>query len=128
MIFHITTQKEWEAAKAKGMYAALSLAHEGFIHCSKKEQILDTANNFFRGQYDLILLCIMPEKLQADLKYEDPTGKQSANNFGLFPHIYGTINLEAVLMTVPFPCDGEGKFKLPGELGEFGTDDKKEKT
>ena len=119
MIFHITTRKEWEEAKAKGMYAANSLTHEGFIHCSKKEQILDTANNYFRGNQDLFLLCIMPEKLQADLKYEDPSGKHSANVYGLFPHVYGPINPEAVIMAIPFPCDGEGKFKLPEALNKL---------
>jgi uncharacterized protein (DUF952 family) len=116
MIFHITTRKEWEAAQASGMYAAPSLKNEGFIHCSKREQVLDTADNYFRGHQDLVLLCIMPEKLQADLKYENPSGKHSSNDFGLFPHVYGPINPEAVVMAVPLPCDGAGKFKLPEAL------------
>ncbi len=119
MIFHITTQMEWETAKASGSYAASSLENEGFIHCSKREQILDTANNHFRGHRDLLLLCILPEKLQADLKYEDPSGKHSTNDFGLFPHVYGPINPEAVAKAVPFPCDGEGKFKLPEALDQL---------
>lgn len=116
MIFHITTRKEWEASKANGMYVAPSLENEGFIHCSKREQILDTANKYFRGHRDLLLLCIMPEKLQADLKYENPSGKHCSNDIGLFPHVYGLINPEAVLMAVPFPNDGEGKFMLPEAL------------
>jgi uncharacterized protein (DUF952 family) len=118
MIFHITTRKEWEAAKVNGMYAAPSLENEGFIHCSKKEQVLSTADNHFRGQQDLLLLCILPEKLQADIKYEYPSGKHSANDFGMFPHIYGPIHTQAVLKAVPFPCDGEGKFKLPEALDQ----------
>jgi uncharacterized protein (DUF952 family) len=119
MIFHITTQKEWEIAKANGMYAAPSLENEGFIHCSKKEQILETANNYFRGHQDLMLLCIAPEKLQASLKYEDPMGKHSSNDFGLFPHVYGPINLPAVSNAVLFPCDREGKFMLPEALNQL---------
>jgi uncharacterized protein (DUF952 family) len=119
MIFHITTQKEWEMAKSNGMVVAPSLENEGFIHCSKKEQILDTANNYFRGHQDLILLCIAPEKLQSNLKYEDPSGKHSSNDFGLFPHVYGPINPESVLNAVLFPCDSEGKFKLPEALNQL---------
>ncbi len=118
MIFHITTRMEWETAQANGVYVAPSLKNEGFIHCSKKEQVLDTANNYFRGHRDLLLLCIMPEKLQTDLKYVDPFGKHSTNDFGLFPHVYGPINPEAVLKAVPFPCDGEGKFELPEALDQ----------
>jgi uncharacterized protein (DUF952 family) len=118
MIFHITTRKEWEAAKANGSYVAPSLAKKGFIHCSKKEQVLDTANNYFRGQRDLLLLCILPEKLHAELKYEDPSGKHSSSDFGLFPHVYGPIDPQAVWKAVPFPCDGEGKFELPEALDQ----------
>ena len=116
MIFHITTEKEWETAKVNGMYIAPSLENEGFIHCSKMEQIVNTANNYFRGRQDLILLCIAPEKLHAELKYEDPSGKHSATDFGLFPHVYGPIHPQAVLRAVFFPSDGEGKFKLPEAL------------
>ena len=119
MIFHITTRKEWETAKVMGTYAAPSLEIEGFIHCSKKVQVLGTTNNYFRGHQDLLLLCIMPEKLQADLKYEDPSGKHSSNEVGLFPHVYGPINQEAVLKVVPFPCDSEGEFTLPEALNKL---------
>jgi uncharacterized protein (DUF952 family) len=34
MIYHITTNAEWQNAQTKGEYTAPSLQTEGFIHCS----------------------------------------------------------------------------------------------
>jgi uncharacterized protein (DUF952 family) len=118
MILHITTHKEWEIAKTKGEYAAPSLKSEGFIHCSTVKQAADTANNFFRGQNGLVLLCIDENRLKSNCKYEDPTGvSQDNTNVGnLFPHIYGPINISAVIKVVDFPSNKNGIFTLPQEI------------
>jgi len=118
MILHITTQKEWKKARLDGEYSAPSLKSEGFIHCSTLKQTVDTANIFFKGQSGLILLCIDEKKLNSKLKYEDPTGSShhdpSVGN--LFPHIYGTINIFAVIKIVDFPVNEIGFFVLPKEI------------
>jgi uncharacterized protein (DUF952 family) len=118
MILHITTHKEWEKAQQEGEYTAPSLTLEGFIHCSTLKQTTDTANIFFRGQSGLALLCIDENKLKSECKYEDPTGGglHDPNVGNLFPHIYGPINISAVLKVVDFPANEEGLFVLPGEL------------
>ena len=56
MLLHITSRPAWAAAQAQGFYHAPSLDTEGFIHCSRPEQVLMPANAMFRGQTDLILL------------------------------------------------------------------------
>ena len=71
MIYHITTQSEWLSAQQTGAYTAPSLEAEGFIHCSHAHQIVGTANFLFKGQNDLILLAIDPEKLDVPLVDED---------------------------------------------------------
>jgi len=118
MILHITTRNDWEKAKLAGEYTAPSLASEGFIHCSTIKQTEDTANIFFIGQQGLILLCIDENKLKSECKYEDPTGGgQHDPNVGkLFPHIYGPINLAAVVKVVDFPANENGLFVLPKEI------------
>ncbi len=112
MILHIARRQEWEAAQAAGDYRADTLMTEGFIHCSTPAQVLGPANEMFRGQTDLLLLVIDPAQLAAELVYEDcyETGQA-------FPHIYGPLNLDAVVRAVPFPPDGDGQFSLP-ELDE----------
>jgi len=118
MILHITTHNEWEKAKAKGEYTLPSLTTEGFIHCSTLKQTLDTANIFFKGQKGLALLCIDETKLKSECKYEDPTGggQHDPNTGKLFPHIYGPINISAVIKVVDFPTNENGSFVLPREL------------
>jgi uncharacterized protein (DUF952 family) len=118
MILHITTHKEWEKAQMEGEYTALSLKSEGFIHCSTLKQTADTANIFFRGQHGLALLCIDENKLKSECKYEDPTGggQHDPSVGNLFPHIYGPINISAVIKVVDFPTNENGSFALPKEI------------
>jgi uncharacterized protein (DUF952 family) len=118
MILHITTHKDWEKAQISGVYIAPSLYSEGFIHCSTIKQTVDTANIFFKGQNGLVLLCIDENKLEAECKYEDPTGggKHDPSVGNLFPHVYGPINLSAVIKVVDFQTNENGSFVLPKEI------------
>ena len=118
MIFHIISQSEWDAARKAGIYKAESLATEGFIHCSTREQVVETANLFYKGRNDLVLLGIDEEKLAAPLKFEAPSPNH-ARTSARFPHIYGALNLEAVVMVVGFTCANDGSFALPSELGRL---------
>jgi uncharacterized protein (DUF952 family) len=88
-----------------------SLSTEGFIHCSTKEQILGTANAFFKGKMDLMILCIEADRVQSPIRYEHPEGDPR-----VFPHIYGPLNIKAVLYAVDFLPESDGSFKLPKEL------------
>lgn len=108
MILHITTRAEWEAARALGDYRLNTLDSEGFIHCSTPEQVLGPANALYHGQTDLVLLVIDPAHLSAELVYEDcyETGEA-------FPHVYGPLNLDAVVRVLPFPPLPDGSFVLP---------------
>jgi uncharacterized protein (DUF952 family) len=106
-IFHLTPRSHWEAAQQSGSYFAESLQTEGFIHCSTIEQVARSANKFYRGQTDLVLLHIDPSLLKAELRYETfSTGEA-------FPHIYGEINLEAVTLAEPFAPNTDGEFIYP---------------
>jgi uncharacterized protein (DUF952 family) len=118
MILHITSHNEWEKAQKDEEYIAPSLHSEGFIHCSTIKQTIDTANIFFKGRNDLILLCIDEDRLISKCVYENPTGggHHDPDVGNLFPHIYGPINISAVIKVVDFPSNENGFFVLPGEL------------
>src|SRR4051794_22763525 len=91
IIYHVTTRKEWEAARAKGFYIAPSLQSEGFIHCSEAAQVQGVLERYFAGKKDLVKLVIETSKLSAELKYElAPSVGES------FPHVFGPINVDAV--------------------------------
>jgi uncharacterized protein (DUF952 family) len=116
MIFHLAVHADWEMATRQGIYAPPSLAAEGFIHCSTGEQIIDTANLFYRGRGDLILLSIEESRLVAPLRYEAPGTMNDARAALRFPHVYGRLNLDAVTAAVPMPSGHDGSFELPPAL------------
>ena len=113
MILHIVSRSEWEFARRNGVYRPPSLDLEGFIHCSTAAQVIDTANIFYRGQRDLVLLLIDERKLTSTLALEAPVSVNDARPRALFPHIHGPLNLDAVIDAIEFPCDADESFRLP---------------
>lgn len=91
-IYHVTTRQEWQDAQEKGQYEAASLAAEGFIHASEERQIAGVLDRFFEGKSDLVRLEINTELLTSPLYYD-----WSESIEDTFPHIYGPINLDAVV-------------------------------
>jgi uncharacterized protein (DUF952 family) len=109
MILHITKREQWEQAKQAGIYRGDTLDTEGFIHCSTLQQIVRTANRFFENQKGLVLLCIEPAQVQAEIKYEGVDND-------LFPHIYGALNIDAVTQVLEFEPREDGKFEIPDAI------------
>ncbi len=95
VIYHVTTKAEWTKAIEQGYYVASSLAHEGFIHCSQEHQVAGVLERYFSGQKDLVKLVIDPDRLSSQLVFEWSPSSQDT-----FPHIYGTINIDAVMDVV----------------------------
>jgi uncharacterized protein (DUF952 family) len=116
MIFHILNHSEWEVALSRGRYAAASLHVEGFIHCSTLAQVVDTANRFYHRQAGLVVLCVDEARLGAKLKYEAPKSARGEAAGELFPHLYGELNVDAVVRVVELPCEVDGSFRLPDGL------------
>jgi uncharacterized protein (DUF952 family) len=116
MILHIVKRDDWENAIHRGEYAPASLDTEGFIHCSTAAQVVESANLFYRGQTDLMIICVDEGQLTSQLIYEPAVRVADQRADGLFPHIYGALNLEAVSQVCEFPCDAEGRFVLPSAV------------
>jgi uncharacterized protein (DUF952 family) len=106
-ILHITTRAAWVEAQQLGAYRTPSLDTDGFIHLCSPHQVSAAANARHRCRRDLVLLCVSPEKLTARLNYEA---------FGTpkpYPHLYGPLNLDAVVRIVDVPPNEDGRFQLP---------------
>ena len=106
-ILHITSRAEWETAKNIGTYRSESLALEGFIHCSTAAQVIGSANRFFKGRQDLVILAIATDRVTTEIKYE------GAEQNNLFPHIYGELNIDAVVAVTDLESDSNGVFIQP---------------
>ncbi len=92
MIYHVVSKTLWQQALQQGYYEAASLATEGFIHLSKKEQVEGVLHRYYKNATDLILLHVDENKLSAELKYELSPSVNEA-----FPHLFGRLNLDAVI-------------------------------
>jgi uncharacterized protein (DUF952 family) len=95
IIYHVTIASEWKAAKEKGFYEHPSLKTEGFIHCSQDHQVAGVLERYFEGQTDLVKLVIDTDKLTCKFVFDWSPSTQDT-----FPHIYGTINIDAVTEVV----------------------------
>jgi uncharacterized protein (DUF952 family) len=113
-ILHIASRDAWEAARTAAHYRGDTLATDGFIHCSTPEQVVRVADAYFRGRSGLVLLAIDPSRLTAELRWEEsPDG-------GVFPHIYGPLNLDAVVCVAEFEPGADGTFALPPGVVDAG--------
>ena len=107
IIYHLASKAEWEAAKSGPEYRAESLALEGFIHCSKdEEQALAVANRLFPGRAGLLLLEVETDRLISPVKHEP------ARSGEIYPHIYGPLNIDAVVGTLSLELGADGGFSL----------------
>ena len=89
-IVHICTRSDWEKAKTTGEYRPASLETEGFIHCSRMDQVLEVVNRFYADVPDLVLLWIDPQRVDAEVRWEPVDGD-------VFPHLYGPLKVEVVV-------------------------------
>ena len=122
MILHLLSRDSWVAAQAHGQLIAQSVATEGFAHCSTEHQMVDVANKYYSGANNMVLLNIDPARLTSKLIFEPPAhidGSPALPHEPMFPHIYGPINLDAVIEVIDFPCDSNGYFSAPPQLNTF---------
>lgn len=110
VILHIAREEDWNKVKTENAsyYHPERIKREGFIHCATREQILDAVEFIYKEKINLKILYIDPDKVKAEIVYEDlhSTGEK-------FPHIYGALNVDAVIRVVDFQPNTEGIFELP---------------
>ena len=73
---------------------------DGFVHFSTDAQVRETAAKHFAGEEGLMLLAVDELRLGEALRWEPSRGG------ALFPHLYGSLLLEAVEWAQPLPWDG----------------------
>jgi uncharacterized protein (DUF952 family) len=98
MIYKLLDGNEWRAARTAGEFrgSAVDLA-DGYVHFSTAEQVIETAARHFADRRGLIMLTVDAERLSDDLRWESSRGG------ALFPHLYASLPLEAVVGEVELP-------------------------
>ncbi len=115
-LYHIATAPDWERARQEGEYRTStrgrSLSEEGFIHASTAAQVLPVANAVYQDeQQDLLLLVLDSSRIAAEIRREPVPGWADP-----FPHIYGPLDIAAVVQAVPLERDAAGSFRWPAGL------------
>lgn len=111
LIYHIIPEADWRKALEMGSYQPESLESEGFIHFSKLEQVTDTAQRYYAGRTDLMLLQVEADKAVGEVKFENTHGGEE-----LFPHLYSLLNLDAVATVFKLSPNADGSYSLPKGL------------
>jgi uncharacterized protein (DUF952 family) len=109
LIYHIAIPEEWEQAQHNGDYRistrGRSLDDQGFIHASEAGQVAPVANAFYADVPRLLVLVIERDRVTSEIRYEAVPGWAEP-----FPHIYGPLNLDAVVQTLPLEAGPDGHF------------------
>lgn len=114
LLFHLAIADEWEEARSRGgpyrrSTLGVSLDEQGFIHCSFPGQLQKVADAVFAGRDDVVLLAIDRGQLSAEVRVEATDGGTER-----FPHIYGPLDLDAVIDSVPVPLGADGRLDVHG--------------
>lgn len=107
-IYKICPAAAWRDAERAGTYrGSADDLRDGFMHFSTAAQVAGTARQHFAGQRDLLLIAVDADALGEALRFEPSRGGD------LFPHLYGALDLGAVLSVQEVPLQPDGTHALP---------------
>lgn len=111
----ITRRDMWDKSLKAGQYTqstiTSTLEQVGYIHASNPNQTLDIAQRFI-NEKEVVLLLIDLEKVKAPVKFEATRSGRS----GLFPHIYGPLNIDAIYKIINLEKNDKDVFIAPEAL------------
>jgi uncharacterized protein (DUF952 family) len=108
MIYKICPASAWREAERQGVFLGSPVdLRDGFIHFSTAAQVEETARKHFFGQAALFLIAIDADRLGGALRWE-----RSRNN-ELFPHLYGELDLGAVIRIISLRTRSDGSHDIP---------------
>jgi uncharacterized protein (DUF952 family) len=113
VIYHLALASDWQAALEAGEYRVSTLGRtleqEGFLHASTSSQVRGVADAVYAGvQEPLMLLTIDERRLTVPLQWDAVPGAAEP-----FPHLYGPLDVSAVVLATPLLRDEQGRLEIP---------------
>jgi uncharacterized protein (DUF952 family) len=96
VIIHLILRADWERIRGEPKLFSESVAQNGFVHCCLPEQVRGVLKQWFSNQKDVVAVEIDTNLLTTSLVFENLKGGSD-----LFPHIYGLVNVDAVIRWYP---------------------------
>ena len=92
-IYHLISRQRLDAQSDSEFILDDANMASGFIHCCTAEQLAGVIERYFPGDNsNLMVVELNPDALSEELLWEPATDSD-----GLFPHIYGPINRDAII-------------------------------
>jgi uncharacterized protein (DUF952 family) len=96
---------DFEQAQRTGQWDPPSRAVEGFIHASPAHELTRVANKHYRQFDEVRVVLLRHERLRSEILWEP------ASN-GLYPHVYGPINMDAAERVVAARKGADGAYSI----------------
>ena len=107
-IYKICPASAWREAERQGSYrGSADDFRDGYIHFSAPSQVAATARKHFFGQTGLFLIEVDADALGDRLRWE-PSRQDE-----LFPHLYGELDLGAVIGVRGLHARSDGSHEIP---------------
>ena len=102
--FHLVPTERWEAQASGPTYLPEAYDSDGFIHLTIGEQhVIEVANRYYtQDPRAYSVLALDRDRITAPVRFDDDSG--------LYPHIYGPLNVDAVVAVHPVRRQDDGTF------------------
>jgi uncharacterized protein (DUF952 family) len=102
--YHGVPRAHWDSLDPAQPYVPPDFEREGFIHCTDgREAVSSVLTQYYKDSVgEWLVLVVDKDRVKAPVKYEDPAG--------IFPHVYGPLNRDAIVAVVPLARAADGTF------------------
>jgi uncharacterized protein (DUF952 family) len=104
LAYHLVAAAYYRTLDPSLPYVPEAFASDGFIHCTDgAENLTAVANRYYAGDLRMyVALVIDKARVEAEVRYEDADG--------IYPHIYGPLNRDAIVRVLPLLRSADGRF------------------
>ncbi len=109
-LYRLCSAQQWRDSQSAGhLLGNADDVRDGFLHLSRGAQVQGTAQKYYMDVTDLTLLHISASAISHILRWE--TSRQNQ----LFPHVYGTVPLSAIMCARHVPQQ-DNQYFFPREI------------
>ena len=114
LTFHLVAAEYYRDTDRGAPYAPAAFAADGFIHCTDgAENVAEVANRYYRDDRRMYIVLVIDKALiEPRVVYEGPAG--------IYPHIYGALNRDAIVDVRPVLRAADGSFLPPDGASASG--------
>lgn len=107
-IYHLAPADRWQHWPAEEPYLPAEYERDGFVHLTAgRTLMIQVANRFYRDvPGTFVLLKVDPQRLTSELRWEPGSHGEPQ----LFPHLYGPLDVAAVVEVQTVFRDATGQF------------------